>query len=135
MDPIAQIGAANTQSSAAERTAQCRAEQDMANITDCDIAQPGARLTPAVPAAPEPPPTMNINSAAHLFSDRMKNGFYMKELQRLIVLSAEDNDNVTPGQKTAMMMDVHERIGVSKLVSKIATDLSQTLQTVVTKSG
>lgn len=135
MDPIAQIGAANTQSSAAERTAQCRAEQDMANITDCDVAEPGARLTPAAPAAPEPPPQMNVNSAAHLFSERMKNGFYMKELERVVMLSANDDNNVTPGQKMAMMMDVHERIGVSKLVSKIAADLSQTLQTVVTKSG
>ena len=133
MDPIAQIGAANSQSSAAERMAQCRAEQDMANIQDCDIAEPGARLTPAAPAAAEPPPTMNINSAAHLFSDRMKNGFYMKEFERVVKLVADDN--VSTGQKTAALMDVNSRIGVSQVVSKIATHLSETLQTVVTKSG
>ena len=133
MDPIAQIGAASTQGSAAERMAQCRAEQDMANIHDCDIPQPGGRLTPVAPAAAEPPPTMNVNSAAHLFSDRMKNGFYMKELERVVALVADDN--VSTGQKTAALMDVNSRIGVSQVVSKIATHLAETLQTVVTKSG
>jgi hypothetical protein len=133
MDPIAQLGAANTESSAAERVAQCRAEQDMANIDDCDIAEPGAHLTPAAVPDAKPPATMNINSAAHLFSDRLKTGFYMKELENTVLHL--HSDNVTPGQKIALMMDVHERIGVSKIVSKIATDVAQTLQTVVTKSG
>jgi hypothetical protein len=133
MDPIAQIGAADSQSSAAERVAQCRAEQDMADIRDCDIELPGARLTPAAPPAPEPPPAMNFKSAAHLFSDRLRNGFYSKEIEGLIRLASDDN--VTPEEKAFALIDVNERIGVSKLVSKIATDLSQTLQTVVTKSG
>jgi hypothetical protein len=133
MDPIAQIGAANTQSSAAERTAQCSAEQDMANIDDCDVSEPGARLTPAVPPAPEPPATMNINSAAHLFSNRLKDGFYMKEWE--VVAPLLQSDNVTHGQKIAMLSEMHDRVAVSQLVSKIATDVAQTLQTVVTKSG
>jgi hypothetical protein len=133
MDPIAQIGAANTQSSSAERSAQCRAEQDMANINDCDIPEPGARLTPAASLAVEPSAAMNIKSAAHLFSERLQNGFYMKEWEIAFPLML--SDKVTPGQKIAMMLDIDERMGVAKLVTKISTELAQTLQTVVTKSG
>lgn len=133
MDPIEQIGAGNTQGSAAERMARCRAEQDMANINDCDIAEPGARLTPVTPPAEEPPATMNVKSAAHLFSDRLKNGFYMKEWEDMAKLI--HSDKVTPGQKMVMLMDVEERIGVSTIVNKISTQLAQALQTVVTKSG
>jgi hypothetical protein len=133
MDPIAQIGAANTQSSAAERTAQCRAEQDMTNINDCDIPEPGARLIPAAPSATEPSAAMNIKSAAHLFSERLQNGFYMKQWESVVPLM--HSDKVTPGQKITMMLEIEERIGVAKLVTKISTELAQTLQTVVTKSG
>jgi hypothetical protein len=57
----------------------------------------------------------------------------MKELEHLTEMVVRDD--VSSGEVVAALIDVQERVGISEVVSKIATRLAETLQTVVTKSG
>jgi hypothetical protein len=132
MDPIAALGSANT-ASTTERLEQCRAQTDMNNLLACGGEPPGAHLNHVVVIGHPTPPTMNLVAAGNMFSDRMKHGFYMKELEGLMTMVGDDD--VSPGEKSAAMMDVQARIGVSTVVGKIATHLAEGLQSVVVKSG
>jgi hypothetical protein len=132
MDPIAAIGSANSSSFNTERAMQCRDQHGTDNLQACGGELPGAHLNHVAPVV-EPPPPMNVVSAAHMFSDRMKNGFYMKQLEDLMVMVGDDS--VGPGEKQAALMEVQGRVGVSSVVSKIAQHLAEGIQTVVTKSG
>ena len=132
MDPIAAIGSANT-GSGAERFEQCRAQQDLNNLQACTSEPPGAHLNHVVVIGTPPPTTMNLVSAGNMFADRMRGGFYTKELKN--VMSMVGDDKVSPGEKVAALMDVQEKIGVATVVGKIATKLAEGLQSVVTKSG
>ena len=132
MDPIAAIGSANI-GSGAERSEQCRVQQDMNNLQACTVDSPGAHLNHVVVIGHPQPPSMNIVSAGHMFTDRMRGGFYMKELGELMTMVGDDE--VSPGEKSAALIDVQARIGVSTVVGKIATKLAEGLQSVVTKSG
>jgi hypothetical protein len=132
MDPIAAIGSANSSSFKTERAELCRNQQGLDNLQACSGEMPGAHLNHIAPVV-EPPPPMNVVSAAHMFTDRMKNGFYMKQLEELMVKVGDDS--VSPGEKQAALMDVQGRVGVSSVVSKIAQHLAEGIQTVVTKSG
>jgi hypothetical protein len=91
-----------------------------------------ANLQLAAPVV-EPPAALNVTSAAHVFSDRMTNGFYMKELHQAVTLSGDPN--LSTAQKTAMLVDTQERIGLSRVVGKLAEKLAEGLQSVVTKAG
>lgn len=132
MDPIAAIGSANT-GSGAERFEQCRAQQDVNNLQACAIETPGAHLNHVLVVGQLAPTNMNLVSAGHMFTDRMRGGFYMKELENLMTMVGDDD--VSPGVKSAAMMDVQARVGVATVVGKIATHLAEGLQSVVTKSS
>jgi hypothetical protein len=133
MDPIAAISSANSSSTqAAQRANQCSSQADYDNLMNCGPEKPGANLQLVAPVV-EAPAAMNVSSAAHVFSDRMKNGFYMNELRQLVTISGDPS--VSAGEKTAMLLDTQERIGLARVVSKMADKLSEGLQTVVTKSS
>jgi hypothetical protein len=132
MDPIAAISSANSSTQAADRAQQCSSHVDYDNLMACGPEQPGAHLNLPTPVV-EAPASMNVTSAAHVFSDRMKGGFYMDELRQLVTISGDPT--ISAGEKMAMLVDTQERIGLAKVVSKMADKLSEGLQTVVTKSS
>jgi hypothetical protein len=136
MDPIAAITSANSSStSAADRAQQCSSQADMNNLQACaNPAQPtpGANLTLTTPVQ-EPPAQMNVVSASHVLSDRIKNGFYMKDLNELIKMG--NDPYVSIGEKATKLAEVQERIAMAKMAHKVAEKLAEGLQTVVTKSS
>jgi hypothetical protein len=138
MDPIAAISSANSSSAATDRAQQCNDQLDMNNLQACGMQTPnptqapGANLTLAMPVV-EPPAQMNVVSTAHVFQDRLTNGFYMKEMHQLLNMAG--NPDISAGEKTAILLDVQERVGLAKVVQKVAERLVDGLQTVVTKSG
>jgi hypothetical protein len=131
MEPIAAISSASNNGTNAERFEQYRAQQDLNHLQGVQDEVPGAHIQRIVITGQAIPPTMNVVSAGNMFSNRLKNGFYMKELGELMAMVGDDN--VSPGQKTAAAMDVQARVGVATVVGKIATKLAEGLQSVVTK--
>lgn len=133
MDPIAEIGASNANMSAAQRYEQCQNTQGAGNLQACGTDVGGAHLERIVIVGHSAPVAMNIVSTGAMFSDRIKGGFYTKQLDEMV---AKLNDpHVSPGAQMAAVLDVEERIGTAKLVSQIAQKLAEGLQSVVTKSG
>lgn len=133
MDPIAQIGASNPNISSAQRYEQCQNNQGAGNLQACGGDVSGAHLERIVITGHSAPVAMNLVSTGAMFSDRIKGGFYTKQLDELV---AKLNDpRVSPGEQQAAVLDVEERIGTAKLVSQISQKLAEGLQSVVTKSG
>jgi hypothetical protein len=133
MDPIAAITSANSSSTAsADRAQQCSGQLDMNNLQACSNPTPGANLTLTTPVN-EPPAQMNVVSASHVLSDRIKNGFYMKDLNELIRMGADPYVSIS--EKATKLAEVQERIAMAKMAHKISEKLAEGLQTVVTKSS
>jgi hypothetical protein len=133
MDPIAEIGASNPNMSSVQRYEQCQNTEGAGNIQACGNGLGGAHLERIVIVGHPAPVAMNLVSTGAMFSDRIKGGFYTKQLDEMV---AKLNDpRVSPGEQQAAVLDVEERIGTARIVSQISQKLAEGLQSVVTKSG
>lgn len=135
MDPIAAIGSANSNSTG-ERAQACNAQSDLANLHDCapGASHPvrGAHLDLNAPM-PEVPAQMNVVGVAQVVSHAMTDGFYVAQTKELMRVAHDPN--VSQADKAMALMDLSQRVELSKLVSKLTSKLAEGIQTVVTKSG
>jgi hypothetical protein len=137
MDPIAAIGSANSNSTV-ERAQTCGAQGDLANLQDCAPNIPnaqgaqGAHLDLHVPV-PLVPAQMNVIGVAQVASHAMTDGFYAAQVKEL--MRAAQDPKASNQEKMLALMDISERVELSKLVSKLSAKLAEGIQTVVTKSS
>jgi hypothetical protein len=133
MTPIVPIEAPNAQSSSVSNQERCTAANGQLNLAQCEAPPAGAYIQPIVIIGRRAPVSMNLFSAGAMFSDRIRNGFYTKELEAMV---AKLNDpTVTAGEHVAASISVQQRITTASVVSTIAHKLADGLQTVVTKSS
>jgi DNA recombination-dependent growth factor C len=131
MDPIAAIGSANS-NSMGQRAQACSTQGDLANLQDCLPNAQGAHLDLQVPLPPVPA-QMNVVGVSQVVSHAMTDGFYAAQVKEL--MRAAQDPKISNQDKMLALMDISERVELSKLVSKLSAKLAEGIQTVVTKAG
>jgi hypothetical protein len=98
----------------------------------------GATIQAPNSVVPQAPSAMNLQSLAGEFSNGLQNGFYTKDVNRLLHKMAQSKDprtGVTAGDITAELLNVQAKVGIADAFSKVSSKISEGLQTMVVKQG
>ena len=133
MDPILPIGMSTSATSAAGNQERCLAADGQGNLAACEQTPAGAYLEPIVIIGRRIPPSMNVVSAGAMFSDRMQNGFFTKQVEAMVAKLKDPT--VTSGEHIATAIEIQERVSTASVVNQIAHKLADGLQSIVTRSS
>jgi hypothetical protein len=85
--------------------------------------------------APQASSEMNLKSLASDFAQGLQNGFYAKDMNRLMTKLNQPGAKASVGEIAAEMLQVQNKMGIADAFSRVSSKLAEGLQTMVVKQG